>query len=103
MSAPRFMNGLTATQTGAIINFGAASANVAIPNASDGNRPRWIRLASTQPCYVRIGTSGVTAAAGDLLVQPADAVILRAQSLTHVAAIQVTAGGVLQISPLEDL
>ena len=42
------------------------------------------------------------AAAGDMLIKPGDAVILDARGFDHVAAIQVTAAGILQVSPLEN-
>lgn len=94
---------ITVTKTGGTIAFGAASANLAIPTASDGNIPRYIRVAANAACYVKIGASGVTAVAGDLLVQPADAVILATNGCTFIAAIQVSAAGTVQISPVEDL
>lgn len=92
----------TVLKTGSNIAFGAASASVAIPTDSAGNVPKYLRLAATQACYVKLGTAGVSAVAGDLLVQPADSVIVRSYGLTNIAALQVTTGGVLQISPLED-
>lgn len=95
---------LTVLAGGATITTGAASASTPIPVASDGNRPRFIRVAARNECYVRLGTSGVTAAATDLLVQPADSAILHVPNgITHVAAIQGTAAGVLSISPLENI
>jgi len=42
------------------------------------------------------------AAAGDLLVQPGDAIIVDAVGYDQVAAIQVTGAGILQIQPLEN-
>lgn len=94
---------VTITNTGSVISFGAASASVAIPNGGGAQVPKYIRLAANGPCYVKLGTSaGVTAAAGDILVQPADSLIIRSIGFTHVAAIQVGAAGVLQISPIED-
>jgi hypothetical protein len=89
-------------KTGTIISFTGSTANVAMPTDSAGNLPKYVRLTSTQACYVKIGPSGVTAAAGDILVQPADAVVVKVFNQTFVAAIQVTTAGVLQISPLED-
>lgn len=88
--------------TGAIIAFTGASARVAIPNDSSGTLPKYIRVAANAACYIKIGNSSVAAAAGDLLVQPADAVVLKVMNQTHIAAVQVSAGGTVQISPLED-
>lgn len=97
-----FDDGLAIVKTGSIIGFGAASANVAIPTDSSGTTPKYIRVAANAACYVKIGPSGVTAAAGDVLVQPADAVILKVLNQAYIAAIQVAAAGTVQISPLED-
>lgn len=89
---------------GAIITTGAASASVAIPNLSSGNRPNFIRVGATQAAYVRVGTGAQTAAAGDLLVQPADAIILAVgPGTTTIAAIQVTTAGIVQVSPIETI
>ena len=88
-------------KTGSIISFGAASASVAIPTESAGGAPKYIRVVATAPCYVKIGNSGVTAAAGDVLVQPADAVVMKTLRQTHIAAIQVSGAGIVQISPME--
>lgn len=89
-------------QTGSIIAFGAASSRVAIPNDSSGAVPKYVRVAANAACYVKVGNSTVTAADGDVLVQPADAVILKTGNQTHIAAIQVSAAGTVQISPIED-
>lgn len=88
--------------TGAIIAFGAASANVAIPNTSSGTKPKYVRLIATGACYVKIGAAGVAAVAGDLMVQPADSVVVAVSGATFIAALQQSAAGTLQISPLED-
>lgn len=94
---------LTITKTGSIISFTGTSANVAIPVDQSSQVPKHVRLAATQPCYVKVGTtSGITAAVGDILVQPADSIILRTIGLTHIAAVQVGTAGVLQISPLDN-
>ena len=93
---------ITIVSTGATIATAGTSARVAIPNDSSGAVPKYVRVSATAAAYVKIGGSSVTAAAGDVLVQPADAVILTVGRQTHVAAIQVSAAGVVQISPLED-
>jgi hypothetical protein len=100
----RFNDFLTITVTGVNISYTGTSASAAIPVASDGNRPRYIRIASTNQCYVKLGTSGVTAAAGDIMVQPADSVILHVpMGITHIAAIQEASAGKANIVPLENV
>ena len=87
---------------GSTISFGAASASVPLPSVS-GSPSFAVRLAATGACYVQLGTSGVAAIAGGVLVQPADAMVLAIpRGITHIAALQVSAGGILQISPVEN-
>lgn len=94
---------LTVTAAGFSAATGAASASTAIPTASDGNRPRYIRVAGRNECYVKLGTSGVTATTNDILVQPADSVILAVPNgITHIAYIQGTAAGQVNVIPLEN-
>lgn len=96
------MDAISVVKTGANITVGAASASVAMPTDSAGTIPKYIRVASTSACYVKIGQSGVAAAAGDLLINPGGGEVLKVHNQGFIAAIQVSAGGVLQISPLED-
>ena len=94
---------VTILKRGTTITTSGASSSTTLPTDSGGNVPKYCRLSATAACYVQIGQSGLTAAAGDILVQPADAVIVRTWGQTNVAAIQVIAAGILQISPLEDM
>lgn len=92
---------ITVVKTGIQIPTSATSAGAAIPNDSAGNLPRYIRVAASQPACVRIGVGAQTALVSDLQVQPGDAVIMSTNGQTHIAAIQVSAAGVVQVSPLE--
>lgn len=94
-------NTLQVFAPGAIITTSGTSTVVGIPNTLSGTSPKYVRLAATQPCYVRLGTSPV-AVAGDLLVQPADAVVVCVARYPQIAALQAGTAGILQISPLED-
>lgn len=95
---------LTVTAVGASFSTSGTSASVAIPNASDGNKPRFIRVAARNECYVKLGTSGVAATANDILVQPADSVILSVPlGITHIAGIQGAAAGLVNVVPLENI
>lgn len=94
---------ITVTKRGVTLATGAASASIPIPTNSAGEVPQYVRLSATAGCYVGVSNGAGTAAAGDLLVQPGDSIPrLRTRGLTHINAIQVSAAGVLQISPLED-
>jgi 1-aminocyclopropane-1-carboxylate deaminase/D-cysteine desulfhydrase-like pyridoxal-dependent ACC family enzyme len=85
--------------TGVTITTGATSASASIPNCANGTKPKYIRVASTASAYVKIGT---TAVAGDVLVQPGDSIVLAVAGASTIAAIQVSAAGTVQVSPLED-
>jgi len=96
-------NFLTVAVTGVSITTGAASSGGALPNASSGEVPRYVRIAASAAACVRIGVGAQTAVATDLLVQPGDAVILAVpRGCTHVAAIQLSAAGIVIVSPAED-
>ena len=89
--------------TGVSAATGAASARSAIPVDASGNRPKYIRVASRNECYVKVGDSSVAATANDILVQPADSLILQvAPGHTHIAYIQGTAAGQVNVVPLEN-
>lgn len=104
MSQTFISSGITVTTTGKTQASGAASAGQALPVDSAGNIPRYIRIAATAAACFRLGVGGVpTAVTTDLQVQPGDAVILSTNGATHFAVIQVSAGGVVQVSPLENM
>lgn len=82
---------------------GAASARVSIPVDGSGNRPSYVRIAARNECYVKIGDSSVTATINDILVQNADSIILQCpKAATHIAYIQGTAAGQVNIVPLDN-
>jgi hypothetical protein len=87
---------------GAAITTSGTSARVAVPNASNGVRPRYVRIAASAAALVRTGDSSVTAVTTDTLVQPGDPVILALLGDTHVAAIQLSAAGTVQVQPLDE-
>ncbi len=89
---------------GTTVTTGAASASVAIPNTSQGTRPYYIRIAATGESFIRLGIgAGTTATGNDVLIQPADSLILSVGGNTHVAYIQGPAAARVNITPLEDI
>lgn len=93
----------TITVTGANITTGAASAAVALPVASSGEIARYYRITATNAAHVRLGLVGLTALATDVMVQPGCNLTLDVpRGLTHIAAIQDTAAGTVNVAPLED-
>lgn len=94
---------ITVLATGANIATSGTSARVAIPTASSGEIPRYVRVTSTAAAHIKLGNASVAAVAADLLVQPADSVVLAVpRGVTNIAAIQDTAAGTVNIAPLED-
>lgn len=92
---------ITVAAAGTTVTSGASSANVAIPNAADGNRARFVRIQATGFAYVKPGTSGVTATANDLMVSANETVILSVKPFTHIAYLQETAAAKVNIAPVE--
>jgi hypothetical protein len=92
---------VTINATGVQVTSGAGSAVVAIPNAADGNRARFVHIQATGNAYVRPGTSGTTCTVNDLLLSPNMFVRLNVQGFTHIAYIQETAAAKINITPLE--
>lgn len=96
-------NAITVSVTGVTITTSGTSASATIPNASDGNLPRYIRVNATAAACVRLGKTTATAVTTDLQVQPGESAILTVNGMDKIAAIQVAAAGVVQVSPLENL
>lgn len=88
--------------TGFTAATGAASARTVIPNNSAGERPRYIRVAAINESYVKLGDAAVTATANDILIQPADSILLAVNGATNIAYIQGTSAGKVNVTPLEN-
>lgn len=93
---------ITVTKTGFTAATGAASSSSPIPFDSAGNVPRYIRVASISECYLKLGAAGVTATNNDVLIQPADSLILSTNGCTTIAYIQGTSAGKINVSPMEN-
>jgi hypothetical protein len=94
---------ISVNSVGTTITTGAASASATIPSDSAGNLPRYVRVSATAAAYVKLGVSAATATANDMLVQPADAVILHIPSgITKIAAIQDSVAGKVNVVPLDN-
>lgn len=89
--------------TGATTATSGTSTAVAIPNDSSSRTPNYIRVTASNETFVKLGTSGVVATTNDILVQPADSVLLQVpKGITHIAYIQGTAAGQVNVVPLEN-
>lgn len=93
---------ITVVAVGTTITTGATSASSALPIASSGEVPRFVRISATAACHVKIGKSTVAATANDMLIQPGEAEVIHIpQGITHIAAIQDSAAGKCNVVPLE--
>ena len=77
------------------------SAAVAIPNASDGNRARFVMVTAKATAYIKFGSSGVAATSSDILVGGGAPVIFAVKPFTHFAHLQETAATLVNVVPVE--
>jgi hypothetical protein len=97
---------ISVNSVGATITSVAASTITNIPVDSAGNSPRYVRIAATQAAYVKVSTTATAAAAttSDILVQPADAIILEIPGgVTKIAAIRDTVDGKVNVVALDNV
>lgn len=95
---------VTIAATGIQVTTGAASAVTAIPNNSNGTKPKYVRLqAFSAPCYVRPGLAATVATVNDAVLSPNEALVLNVSGFSHIAAIQGAAAEKFNITPLEDV
>ena len=96
--------GLQIFQTGFTVTSGATSARTALPTAANSVAVKYVRVAASAEVYVRIGDSSVAATSNDILIQPADSLILCTAGATHIAYIQGGASGTARVNvqPVEN-
>lgn len=94
---------IAVSKTGLNIPTSGTSANGALPFDSGGTTARFVRVAATAAAYVRIGSGAQTAINTDLLVQPGDAIVMSTNGCNNIGALQVTAAGIVVVTPLEQL
>lgn len=88
---------------GVTATTGAASAASPIPVNLSGNRPNYVRVTAINESYVKLGTAAVAATGNDVLVQPGDGLVLAVPNgVTHIAYIQGTSAGKVNVVPLEN-
>lgn len=87
--------------TGTQVTVSVVSNVVAIPPAADGNRPRFVRILTTGPAYVRPGNAGTVCTVNDILVNSNFDLVLNVRGFSHIAYLQEAAGAKINITPLE--
>lgn len=95
------MKPLSIAVTGVNVAVGATSTDESIPNAASG-KARYMRLAATTNCYVRWGQGAQTAVSTDMLLVSGESVVVAVNAADTIAAIRVSADGVLVATPLEN-
>ena len=103
--AQTFLGYPTITSGGVQIVTGAASATATLPLMSSGQVPRYIRISATVAACVRLfPPAGGSAVNTDTQVQPGDSLIVSVpDGITKISAIQQSAAGIVQVSPLENM
>jgi hypothetical protein len=91
----------TIAAAGTQVTSGAASAQVAIPVRADGVKANYIRVVALASAYVKVGLTGLTATANDILVPAGTSIQLNVHGMTHIAYLQETAAAKLNFLPLE--
>jgi hypothetical protein len=74
---------------------------VAIPDTASGTRPRYALITCTAAAYVLPGDSSVTATSTGIILQPNYFLKMNVSGFTHLAALQVSAAGKVNIIPVE--
>lgn len=91
------------TVSGVTLTTSGTSASAAIPNNSSGLRPNYVRIQVTNYAFIKFGVSGAAATANDILISPNEPEVFAISGLTHIAAIQQAAAGVINITAMENL
>ncbi len=82
---------------------GASSAVVALPTRADGSAARYVRVAVLGDAFIDLGDSGMSAAAGWSMLQPAEtSEIYNVAGMTHIAHLQEDSPTLVTVSPLEN-
>lgn len=91
------------TAAGVTLTSSGTSSNAAIPNNSSGQRPNYIRIQVTNYAFVKFGTAGVVATSNDILVSPNEPEVFAISGTTYIACIQQAAGGIVNVTAMENL
>lgn len=93
---------LTPINTGIRLASGASSVGAAFPAGSVVNTVQRFRVSASVAAHIRIGAGAQTAVNTDLMVVPGESLYLSIPpGITHIAVIQASAAGIVQISPLD--
>lgn len=94
---------ITLGATGIRLASSGTSSGAALPVGLAGDVSRLIQITATAAAHIRIGSGAQTAVNTDTMVQPGDSKVITTNGATHIAVIQASAAGIVQVSPLENL
>lgn len=84
------------------VTTGAASATVNIPNASDGNKARYVRVFATGNAWIMpVQTGGSVAAGTGILIGNSTDIVLNVRGFAQIAHIQQGSAQTVNIVPLD--
>lgn len=89
------------TVEGSGATTGAASATIAIPNDSSGERATKVLITVQGAAYVLPGASVVVATTSSIIVSHDAPLMLEVHGLTHIAHLQLTAAQAITVTPIE--
>jgi len=89
------------TAIGVQIISGAATARVAVPNMSSGAPPKFVRVQSNAPAYIRFGDVNVVATVNDFYLSPNNPELVVTAGMGYMACLQDAAAAKINITPLE--
>ena len=80
-----------------------SSAAINLPLCASGEAARYVRVSATAAACIVFGKTTAVATVNHAQIQPGDSAIFCVQGYDKFAVIQVTAGGLVQVSPLENM
>jgi hypothetical protein len=96
------MDALHIQNTGVSLSTGVSSVSSVIPNTSSGTKPTQVRIMSTEFCFAKFGSAGVVATPNDILISPYCDEVYSVSGNTHIAVLQSSVSGLINIMPLEN-
>lgn len=97
----RSYNALSIAATGITVAYTGTSAQGTIPTNLAGDIPNYCWVVATSDAHVRWGQGNQTAVTTDAFFPAKVPVLINTKGSTKIAAIQDSAGGNLNVAPLE--
>ena len=89
------------TAIGVQIVSSGTTGRVALPVTASGAPPKFVRIQSNQPAYIRFGDATVVATINDFYLSPNNPELVVTAGMGYMACLQDTAAAKINITPLE--